>query len=60
MASETRSWNTTDVVYDAATGGATLGPLKTVEMERQMGLDDDYTISLDYQRRYVILYLQGF
>ena len=43
MASGTRSWNTAEVVYDAATGGATLGPLKTVEMERQMGLDDDYT-----------------
>ena len=43
MASWTRSWNTVEVTYDAATGGATLGPLKTVEMERQMGLDDDYT-----------------
>jgi hypothetical protein len=40
MASGTNSWNTGKVVIDEY---GLEGPLLTVEMERLMGLNDDYT-----------------
>ena len=40
MASGTKSWNTAEVVVDA---GGNRGPLLTVEMERQMGLEEGFT-----------------
>jgi hypothetical protein len=40
MAAGTRSWNTSRAVYGV---DGRLGPLLTVEMERQMGLPDDFT-----------------
>lgn len=40
MASGTRSWNTATAAVDA---NGKLGPLLTVEMERQMGLGDGFT-----------------
>ena len=43
MVSGTRSWNTAAVVFDAASGGSVLEPLKTEEMERQMKLDGGFT-----------------
>jgi hypothetical protein len=41
MASGVNSWNTAKVVMDLASGE--VGPLTTVEMERQMGLPDGFT-----------------
>ena len=41
MASCARSWNTSEVVFDSNTGK--VGPLKTVEVERQMHLPDSFT-----------------
>ena len=41
MASGTRSWNTGEVAFDSNAGK--VGPLKTMEMERQMHLPDDFT-----------------
>ena len=41
MASGTRSWNTSEVVFDRNAGK--VGPLNTMEMERQMHLPDGFT-----------------
>jgi len=45
VASGTRSWNTSAVVFDESLGGEGYGkvPLFTVEMERAMGMPDGFT-----------------
>ena len=43
MASGTKSWNTASAVFEVVDGKLCKSSLKTVEMERAMGMSDGYT-----------------